>query len=156
MRWHPTGTDLALTLQLVLAGTLAGIVGWQRHRVGRPAGVRTHALVAMAAASFAFAGLYGFGSLGPPEARDPTRIAAQVVTGVGFLGAGTIFRAEHSVFGLTTAATLWFAAGVGVLVAAGLIWVAVLSTAIVLALLVVVGRVEDRRELAGADRSLKA
>jgi putative Mg2+ transporter-C (MgtC) family protein len=159
MRWLPTGTDVALTLQLALAGTLAGIVGWQRHRVGRPAGVRTHALVAMAAASFAFAGMYGFGTLGglgPPEARDPTRIAAQVVTGVGFLGAGTIFWAEHSVFGLTTAATLWFAAGIGVLVAGGLVWIAALSTTLVFVLFVIVGRVEDRRDLSGADRSLKA
>jgi len=114
------------------------------------------AVVAMAAASFAFAGLYGFGGLGGPQSRDPARIAAQVVTGVGFLGAGTIFRAEHSVFGLTTAATLWFAAGQGILIAAGLLWIAVFSTAIVFVLLVVVGRIEDRRDLAGADRRLQA
>src|SRR5437588_9087510 len=100
----PTTTDLTLTLQIALAGVLAAALGWQRHQAGRPAGARTHALVAMAAASFTLAGMYGFG---PPGAgRDTTRIAAQVVSGIGFLGAGTIFRAEDHVYGLTTAATL--------------------------------------------------
>jgi hypothetical protein len=113
------------------------------------------ALVAMAAACFVFAGLYGFAGLDPAVARDSVRIAAQVVTGVGFLGADTILRAEHSVFGLTTA-TLWFAAGQGIRIAAGLIWLAVFATAMVFPLLGVVGKIEDWRELTGADRALKA
>src|SRR5258708_2709221 len=112
----PTGLDLMLTLQSPPAGFLASVVGWQRHHRGRPA------RVAMAAVCFTVAGVYGFGPTRPP---DVTRIAAQVVTGVGFLGAGTIFRAEDHVYGLTTAATLWFAAAVGVLVGAGLTWTAV-------------------------------
>ena len=135
----PTSTDLILTLQIALAGVLAGAIGWQRHRAGRPAGARTHALVAMAAASFALAGMYGFGPLG---SRDPTRIAAQVVSGIGFLGAGTIFRAEDHVYGLTTAASLWIAAALGLLVAAGLSWVAIFCTALSLVVLLVVARLE--------------
>ncbi len=138
MSW-PTNTDLVITLHIALAGLLAGLVGWERHHAGRPAGVRTHALVAMAAASFSFAGIYGFS---PGSSQDPTRIAAQVVTGVGFLGAGTIFRAEDRIYGLTTAATLWFAAGLGVLVAASLTWIAIFTTALALAALRVVAIVE--------------
>ncbi len=139
----PTGADLALTLQIALAGILGGIIGWQRHRAGRPAGVRTHALVAMAAASFALAGIYGFA---PGGSQDPTRIAAQVVTGVGFLGAGTIFRAQDRIVGLTTAATLWFAAGLGILIAAGLAWVAIFITVLAFATLSLAGVFESRRE----------
>jgi putative Mg2+ transporter-C (MgtC) family protein len=134
----PTEADLTLILQVALAGLLGGVLGWQRNLAGRPAGPRTHALVAMAAASFSLAGLYGFASTSP---HDVTRIAAQVVTGVGFLGAGTIFRSEDHVFGLTTAATLWFAAAMGLLIAAGLTWIAILGT--ILALLTLfLGRLE--------------
>jgi putative Mg2+ transporter-C (MgtC) family protein len=135
----PNSLDLTLTLQIALAGFLASVIGWQRHHVGRPAGIRTHALVAMAAVCFTVAGVYGFGSARPP---DVTRIAAQVVTGVGFLGAGTIFRSEDHVFGLTTAATLWFAAAVGVLIGAGLTWTAVFATALVLVILIVARLIE--------------
>jgi putative Mg2+ transporter-C (MgtC) family protein len=134
----PTLADLAITLQIGLAGLLGSVLGWQRNLAGRPAGIRTHALVAMAAASFTLAGIHGFDGSGP---RDVTRIAAQVVTGVGFLGAGTIFRSEDHVFGLTTAATLWFAAAMGILVAAGLTWIAIFSTALAL-LALVFGRFE--------------
>lgn len=130
----PTTSDFVLTLQIALAGVLASAIGWQRHHVGRPAGMRTHALVAMAAATFTLAGFYGF-SLSP--LRDPTRIAAGVVTGVGFLGAGTIFRFEDRVLGLTTAATLWFAAALGILIGAGLIWIAIFATALALVVLTV-------------------
>jgi putative Mg2+ transporter-C (MgtC) family protein len=137
----PTGADLAMTLQIVLAGILAGIIGWQRYLAGRPAGIRTHAFVAMAAASFSLAGAYGFNIGGP---HDATRIAAQVVSGIGFLGAGTIFRAEDQVHGLTTAASLWFVAGLGVLIAAGLSWIAIFSTVIALFVLTSLGDIEKR------------
>lgn len=137
----PTSTDLIVTAQIALAGILSGIIGWQRFRAGRPAGVRTHAFVGMAAASFALAGMYGFTSDVP---HDPTRIAAQVVTGVGFLGAGTIFRAENRVLGLTTAATLWFSAALGILIAAGLPWIAIFTTLIALVTLILVGTLERR------------
>jgi len=95
----------------------------------------------MAACMFTLAGVYGFG--GPTEARDPTRIAAQVVTGIGFLGAGTIFRARDTIRGLTTAATIWFAAAQGLLVAAGLPLVAALSTVLAFIVLMAAGRIEE-------------
>ncbi|HLH22096.1 MAG TPA: MgtC/SapB family protein [Chloroflexota bacterium] len=138
------GPEVTLTLQIALAGVLASIIGWQRHHVGRPAGVRTHALVAMAAAMFTLAGIYGFG--GPTGTRDPTRVAAQIVSGIGFIGAGTIFRSENTVYGLTTAATLWFAAAQGVLVGAGLEVVAALASGLALVVLVVAGAIERRGE----------
>jgi putative Mg2+ transporter-C (MgtC) family protein len=133
---------LLVSFQIALAGALASPIGWQRHHVGRPAGVRTHAMVSMAAAMFTVAGIYGFG--GVTQGRDPTRIAAQVVVGIGFIGAGTIFRARNTVFGLTTAATLWFAAAQGVLVAAGLELVAVIATGLAMLVLVSAGVIEGR------------
>jgi putative Mg2+ transporter-C (MgtC) family protein len=144
----PSASELGLTLRLALAGLLAAVLGWQRYRAGRPAGVRTHALVAMAAGAFALAGAEGFAGAGP---HDPTRIAAQVVTGIGFLGAGTIFRARDHVYGLTTAATLWFAAALGVLIAAGLVWTAVLATVLALFVLTVVDRIEKDPRYLRAD-----
>ncbi|HLZ08353.1 MAG TPA: MgtC/SapB family protein [Chloroflexota bacterium] len=131
----PTTLDLALTLQIALAGLLAGVIGWQRHQAGRPAGIRTHALVAMASAIFTIAGIHGFS---PSPSQEATRIAAQVVTGIGFLGAGTIFRAENQVFGLTTAATLWYSAALGILVGAGLPWIAIFATVLALVTLVII------------------
>ncbi len=137
----PTAFDLSITLQIGLAGILGSVLGWQRFLVGRPAGIRTHALVAMASASFTFAGAYGFSGAGP---HDVTRIAAQVVTGVGFLGAGTIFRSQDRVIGLTTAATLWFSAGLGILIGAGLTWIAIFVTGLALVILIL-ARVLERR-----------
>ena len=135
----PSQADLAMAGQVLLAGLLAGAIGWQRHYVGRPAGLRTHALVAMAAACFALAGFRGFEGPGP---HDPTRIAAQVASGVGFLGAGTIFRSRDRVLGLTTAATLWLAAALGVLVVAGLAWIAIFTTLAAFAVLTLARLVE--------------
>jgi len=112
-----------MVLRLLLATVLAGALGWERHRAGRPAGIRTHALVAMAATAFTLAGV----AFTEGSARDPLRIAAQVVTGIGFIGAGTIFRSQDHVYGLTTAATLW---------------VAIAATATAAILLIVVRRVE--------------
>jgi putative Mg2+ transporter-C (MgtC) family protein len=116
-----------MLLQVVLSGVLAGVIGFQRYRRGRPAGLRTHAVVAMASACFTLAGGNAFWS----EVHDPTRIAAQVASGIGFLGAGTIFRYRDTVLGLTTAATLWLAAAIGVLVGAGGSWLAVGVTIVV-------------------------
>jgi putative Mg2+ transporter-C (MgtC) family protein len=135
----PTISDLWITLEIGLAGILGSVLGWQRFLVGRPAGVRTHALVAMASAIFTLVGIYGFSGAGP---HDVTRIAAQVVTGVGFLGAGTIFRAQDRVVGLTTAATLWFSAGLGILIGAGLTWVAIFATGLGLLFLILVRLLE--------------
>ena len=115
--WH-------MVARLLLAATLGAIVGYEREHVGKPAGVRTHGMVALGAALFTVVSLYGFGGVG-----DPGRVAAQVVTGIGFLGAGAILHQRGSVHGLTTAASLWVTAAIGVAVGVGM-YVMSLETAI--------------------------
>jgi len=128
-------TMTRIVVRLLLAAILGGIVGYERERKARSAGVRTHMLVAVGAALFV---------LGPlqsgMEISDLSRVVQGIVQGVGFLGAGAIiFRAgQHKVEGLTTAANIWATAGIGVVVGLGLEATAVLSTVIVLTILAVV------------------
>ncbi len=121
--------DLLMALRLLLAAALGGAIGYERERAGKPAGLRTHMLICVGAALFTAVSVFGF--TGP---ADPSRIAAGVVTGVGFIGAGAIiFRtAEGYIAGLTTAATIWVVAGIGVAAGAGLYIAAVITTAITL------------------------
>ena len=114
-------------LRLALAGILGGLIGLERELREREAGLRTHLLVSVGAALFTIAGAYGFDSANV----DPTRISAQIVTGIGFLGAGAIIRQGFSVRGLTTAATLWVVAAVGLACGAGYYSAAVITTAVV-------------------------
>ena len=110
------GTQLVLMLRLVVALVLGAVVGWERELQRMPAGFRTHALVALGSAIFTVISAYAF--TGPGS--DPTRIAAQVVTGIGFLGGGAIIHYGGTVRGLTTAASLWAVAAVGMAAGAGL------------------------------------
>jgi putative Mg2+ transporter-C (MgtC) family protein len=123
-------------LRLTLAAVLGGLIGFERELREREAGLRTHLLVALGSALFTIVGAYGFDAFlntGASVVRaDPTRIAAQIVTGIGFLGAGAIIRQGLSVRGLTTAATLWVVAAVGLAAGAGYYSVAVITTALVL------------------------
>ncbi len=125
-----------LLLRLALAGALGGAIGIERELRERQAGLRTHLLVAVGSALFTIVGAYGFHDFLDSGANvvraDPTRIAAQVVTGIGFLGAGAIIRQGFSVRGLTTAATLWVVAAVGMAAGAGYYTAAVFTTALVL------------------------
>jgi putative Mg2+ transporter-C (MgtC) family protein len=123
-------------LRLALAAVLGGLIGVERELREREAGLRTHLLVALGSALFTIVGAYGFHDFlnsGATVVRaDPTRIAAQIVTGIGFLGAGAIIRQGLSVRGLTTAATLWVVAAVGLASGAGYYSAAVITTALVL------------------------
>ncbi len=123
-----------LTLRLAMATILGSLVGLERERLDRAAGLRTHALVCVASALMMIVSTYGFPL--PPEGVegvfDPGRIAAQVVSGIGFLGAGVIIFRDNTVRGLTTAATLWAVAGVGLAAGGGLYVVAVIATAFML------------------------
>ncbi len=123
-----------VTIRLVLAAVLGGAVGLERELREREAGLRTHLLVSVGAAIFTLVSAYGFGDFryGMGLTLDPTRIAAQIVTGIGFLGAGAIIRQGLSVRGLTTAATLWVVAAIGMATGAGYYSVAVISTGLVL------------------------
>jgi putative Mg2+ transporter-C (MgtC) family protein len=129
------GWDEAL-LRLALAAALGAAVGLERELRERQAGLRTHLLVALGSALFTIVSAYGFHAFlnsGTNVVRtDPTRIAAQIVTGIGFLGAGAIIRQGLSVRGLTTAATLWVVAAIGLAVGAGYYSGALITTAIVL------------------------
>ena len=123
-------------LRLALAAVLGGLIGVERELREREAGLRTHLLVSLGSALFTISSAYGFHAFlasGQSVVRaDPTRIAAQIVTGIGFLGAGAIIRQGLSVRGLTTAATLWVVAAVGLAAGAGYYSAAVISTALVL------------------------
>jgi putative Mg2+ transporter-C (MgtC) family protein len=121
-------------LRLALAAVLGGLIGVERELREREAGLRTHLLVSVGSALFTIVGAYGFHDflVSGHSVVDPTRIAAQIVTGIGFLGAGAIIRQGLSVRGLTTAATLWVVAAVGLASGAGYYSAAVITTALVL------------------------
>ena len=123
-----------LLLRLGLAALLGGIIGVEREMREREAGLRTHMLVALGSALFTIVSAYGFREVlnaSPTLVRtDPTRIAAQIVTGIGFLGAGAIIRQGFSVRGLTTAATLWMTAAIGMAAGAGSYTAAAVTTAV--------------------------
>jgi putative Mg2+ transporter-C (MgtC) family protein len=122
--------------RLALAAALGGVIGFERELRDREAGLRTHMLVCLGSALFTIVSAYGFHdflvSNDQVVRADPTRIAAQIVTGIGFLGAGAIIRQGVSVRGLTTAATLWVAAAIGIAAGAGYYPGAVLGTAVTL------------------------
>jgi putative Mg2+ transporter-C (MgtC) family protein len=124
--------QLELSLRLLVAAGLGLAIGFEREIHGHPAGLRTHMLVALGSALFTVLSAYGFGQ-GPGDATvDPTRIAAQVVSGIGFLGAGAILKDGVVVRGLTTAASLWATAAVGMAAGAGEQVIAVVSTGVIL------------------------
>jgi putative Mg2+ transporter-C (MgtC) family protein len=122
--------------RLSLAAALGGAIGFERELRDREAGLRTHLLVCLGSALFTIVSAYGFREFltsGDQVVRaDPTRIAAQIVTGIGFLGAGAIIRQGLSVRGLTTAATLWVSAAIGIAAGAGYYSGAVLGTVVTL------------------------
>jgi putative Mg2+ transporter-C (MgtC) family protein len=105
-------------LRVVVAAALGGAIGLERELDEKAAGLRTHVLVSVGAALFTLVGAYGFTEF-PQAGIDPSRIAAQVVTGVGFLGAGVIFRQGFTIRGLTTAASLWLVAAIGMAAGVG-------------------------------------
>jgi putative Mg2+ transporter-C (MgtC) family protein len=143
--------DLSLELQVELglrlaAGLVLGaIIGFERELHRQPAGFRTHSLVSLGAALFTIVSAYAF--VGPMV--DPTRIAAQIVSGIGFIGAGTILQHRGSVRGLTTAASLWAVAAIGTAAGAGLLVMAVVGTLLILVVLAVLDQMEEffRRRL---------
>lgn len=122
----------------ILAATVCGaIIGLERTKRSKEAGIRTHCIIAGAAALFMIISKYGFADLaGDPASRgaDPARIAAQIVTGISFLGAGVIYKNGNTVKGLTTAAGIWATAAVGMACGAGLYWMGFLVTLLIVAI----------------------
>jgi putative Mg2+ transporter-C (MgtC) family protein len=128
--------EIESLLRLLLAAGLAAIIGFQREKAGKPAGLRTHILIGMGSALFTVVSIYGFGGT-----ADPARIAAGVVTGIGFIGAGVIFRGMRGdkVMGITTAASIWVTSAVGIAAGCGLYIIAV-SVALVTLLVLMIPR----------------
>src|SRR6188472_1311287 len=126
------GVDWGYALRLLLAAVLGAVIGFEREIHDHPAGMRTHLLVALGSAIFTVVSIYGFGD---PDVADPSRVAAQIVTGIGFLGAGAIIKYGTSVRGLTTAASLWATAAVGMAAGTGQWILAIVASAIVVATL---------------------
>ena len=124
---------LEMILRLLLAAALGAGIGYQRERAGKVAGVRTHILVSTGAGLFTLVSIYGFGGAGV----DISRVAAGVVVGIGFIGAGVILRGqrEEEVAGLTTAATIWITAAIGLAAGAGMYLVSVIATAVAVGIL---------------------
>ncbi len=121
-------TYMELTIRLTLALLLGGAIGIEREYRAKEAGFRTHFLVALGSALFCLVSQFGFGV----DLKDSSRVAAQVVSGIGFLGAGTIIFQKNVVRGLTTAAGLWVTAAIGLACGTGMYLAAVLTTAMVL------------------------
>lgn len=136
-------TDQDVVLRLLLITAIAGAIGYERERRGREAGLRTHILVGLGSCLVMLTGLYLMESLAGRAELDPSRMAAQVVSGIGFLGAGTILHARGSIRGLTTAAGLWAVGGIGLAVGAGFLVGAVITGVIVIIVLFLLSRVEQ-------------
>ena len=121
-------TELEIILRLLLAVALGAVIGFQRQRAKKPAGIRTHILISLGAALYTVVSIYAFSA-------DMARVAAGVVAGIGFLGAGAIIRERTGVAGLTTAASIWMVAGIGLAAGAGMYLIAVIATIIAVAIL---------------------
>lgn len=134
-------SEWEVAARLLLSSLLAGLIGIERERHGRPAGLRTHILVSLGSCLVMLTSIYGFSD---PNSRDAARLPAQVVSGIGFLGAGTILREGVTVKGLTTAASLWVVAGIGLAVGSGFYYPGLLVTAFSVLTLLFLGPVEKK------------
>ncbi|HEV8509196.1 MAG TPA: MgtC/SapB family protein [Gemmatimonadales bacterium] len=128
---------LALVAQVGLATVLGGAIGLERELGGKPAGLRTNILICIGSVLYTHLSIAMVGA-----AADPTRVAGQIVTGVGFIGAGTILHARGAVVGLTSAATIWVVAAIGVALGSGYYLEGIATTLVVLVVLAGLGRVE--------------
>ena len=142
MNWL-SARDIQMILRLFLATVLGSVIGLEREIHGKVAGFRTHALVSLGAALFMIVSVDMYAAYRGTAAVDPTRIAAQVVSGIGFLGAGAIIRFPTGITGLTTAASLWVASAIGLACGAGFYkhaFAAVMLTLLVLAVFGTLGK----------------
>jgi putative Mg2+ transporter-C (MgtC) family protein len=134
-----------LVARLVLAAALGSVIGFERERLSWAAGLRTHMLVCVGSTLIMIVSAYGFGEvLGEHVVLDPSRMAAQVVSGIGFLGAGSILLRGEIVRGLTTAASLWSVAAIGLAVGGGLYTASIAATVIILIILAGIKPLERR------------
>lgn len=135
--------ELELAARLILSIIFGGIIGMERESVNRPAGFRTHILVCVGSTLTMLVSIYIFEQYNSLTSVDPSRIAAQVVSGIGFLGAGTIIREGATVRGLTTAASLWTVAAIGLAVGSGFYLASILATVLTFVTLISFSRIEN-------------
>jgi len=135
-----TAQEIEIAVRLLLAAIFGLAVGYERRSADKPIGLRTLSLVCLGSAIFTIISAFGF------ETADQSRVAAQIVTGVGFLGAGTILRSGVTISGLTTAATIWATAAIGMAVGSGLYIVSVSGTVLVLVILYVFAPARRKEE----------
>jgi len=135
--------ELELAIRLILSIIFGGIIGMERESVNRPAGFRTHILVCVGSTLTMLVSIYIFEQYNSMTSVDPGRIAAQVVSGIGFLGAGTIIREGATVRGLTTAASLWTVAAIGLAVGSGFYLASILATLLTFVTLISFSRIEN-------------
>jgi len=128
-------TDFQIIFRLLLSVILSGLIGFERQSHRRHAGLRTHILVSLGSCLIMLTSLYVFDIYMGKAPLDPTRIAAGVITGIGFLGAGTIIKESEGVKGLTTAASLWMVASIGLAAGIGFYMAAIFSTVLTLVVL---------------------
>ncbi len=137
--------NLIILFRVVLAVVLSFIPGIEREMTGKFAGLRTHILVGLGACVFTILSIYGFEMHITPDTigtNDPARIAAQIITGIGFIGAGTVMRHGSNVSGITTAATLWVCASMGMSCGCGQYFVAIITSLATLVVLILIRRLE--------------
>ncbi len=130
-----------VVLKLILSAIIGGVIGLEREVHEKPAGVRTNALICLGSALIMIISIYVTQNYGTTTS-DPARIAAHVIAGIGFIGAGVILQSRGSVRGLTTAATIWAVAGIGLAIGCGFYAAALASAFIILIILLVIGRIE--------------
>lgn len=136
--------SLQIFIRLFLSMLLGGFIGWERESRRQPAGLRTHILICMGSTLLMITSIYIPQTFQNFQNGDPGRIAAQVVSGIGFLGAGAIFRLGVNIKGLTTAATIWVVAAIGLSVGAGIYSAAVIGTGFILFVLTFLTKVEKK------------
>ncbi len=141
-----TLTTTDIVIRILLSILLTGLIGIERKFYHKPAGLRTNILVGLGSTVLMLISISAIIQYDPNHVTDITRIAAQVVTGIGFLGAGAIIQGRGSIHGLTTAATIWVVAAIGMAVGLGLYLISIFGTLGALMVLVVLGRIEYRME----------
>ncbi|MCK9595354.1 MAG: MgtC/SapB family protein [Candidatus Omnitrophica bacterium] len=145
--------DKEVIIRLFLSVVIGGLIGLERQLHRRAAGLRTHILVSLGSCLIMLTSMYVFDIYKGVAGLDPSRIAAGVITGVGFLGAGAIIREPNGIKGLTTAASLWVVSGIGLAIGCGFYTASLFTTALALIILLFMGRIEV--ETLGKDRAKK-
>lgn len=153
--FHALALNTVILIRIAAAIVLGFGIGLEREMTNKYAGLRTHILVCLGACVFTILSLYGFPNIanqGQPYG-DHARVAAQIITGIGFIGGGTVLRHGSSVYGLTTAATLWVAASIGMACGTGMVYVALITTIFSVAVLVLI-RVFERNVLVKSTKNV--